>query len=142
MAFVAHRTGPPKAARRGGTAKAQRTAVADGAMAELAAAVDEVLLGLGEDITKVKNQTYTTYQRMQNCACLCPPKRGKLLVYLKADPAEVDLLAGFARGVAGLGHQGTGNLELTLQSERDLERAAEYVPASAPRRRTRPISRR
>ncbi|MBT2450373.1 hypothetical protein J7F03_25505 [Streptomyces sp. ISL-43] len=45
----------------------------------LAAAVDEALLGLGEDITKVKNQTPTAYQRMQNYACLCPPKRVKLL---------------------------------------------------------------
>ncbi|MBT2481584.1 hypothetical protein [Streptomyces sp. ISL-94] len=46
-------------------------------MAELDAAVDEVLLGLGEDITKVKNQTYTTYRRMQNYACRYPPKRVK-----------------------------------------------------------------
>lgn len=99
-------------------------------MAELAAAVDEALLGLGEDLTKVSKQTYTAYRRMQNYACLVPPKRAKLLVYLKADPAKVDLVPGLARDVTGLGHHGTGDLELTLQSERDLERAAGYFRVS------------
>lgn len=130
LASAAGRTAAPKAGRRRGTAKAQRTAVADGAMAELAAAVDEVPLGLGEDITKVSNQTYTAHQRLQNYACLCPPKKTKLLVHLKADPAKVDLAPGFARDVTGLGHHATGNLELTLQSERDLERAADYFRQS------------
>ncbi len=129
VASFAGRTGLPRAGLRRGTAKAQRTA-AGGSMAELAAAVDETLLGLGEDLTKVSNQTYTAYRRMQNYACLCPPKKAKLLVYLKADPAKVDLVLGFARDVTGLGHHGTGDLELTLQSERDLERAVEYFRQS------------
>ncbi|MFD6912317.1 DUF5655 domain-containing protein [Streptomyces virginiae] len=133
VASVAGRAAAPKAGSRSrsrGTAKAQRTATPAGAMAELAAAVDEVLLGLGEDLTKVSNQTYTAYRRMQNYACLVPPKKAKLLVYLKADPAKVDLVPGFARDVTGLGHHGTGDLELTLQSERDLERAAGYFRES------------
>lgn len=129
VASFAGRTGLPRAGRRLGTAKAQRTA-AGRSMAELAAAVDETLLGLGEDLTKVLNQTYTAYRRMQNYACLVPPKKAKLLVYLKADPMKVDLVPGFARDVTGLGHHGTGDLELTLQSERDLERAVEYFRQS------------
>ncbi|MFJ5546657.1 DUF5655 domain-containing protein [Streptomyces sp. NPDC093225] len=130
LASVAGRTAAPKAGRRRGTAKAQRTATADGAMAELAEAVDEALLGLGEDITKVENKTYTAYQRLRNYACLCPPQKAKVLVYLKADPATVDLVPGFARDVTSLGHHGTGDLELQLQSERDLERAADYFRLS------------
>ncbi|MCY0940273.1 endonuclease NucS domain-containing protein [Streptomyces antarcticus] len=131
VASFAGRAVAPKAGSRiRGTAKAQRTATESGVMAELAAAVDEALLGLGEDLTKVSNQTYTAYRRMQNYACLVPPKKAKLLVYLKADPATVDLVPGFARDVTGLGHHGTGDLELTLQSERDLERAADYFRQS------------
>ncbi|MGW1938913.1 DUF5655 domain-containing protein [Streptomyces goshikiensis] len=128
--FAGRRTAARAGSRTQGTAKAQRTATGAGAMVELAAAVDEVLLGLGEDLTKVSNQTYTAYRRMQNYACLVPPKKAKLLVYLKADPAEVDLVPGFARNVTGLGHHGTGDLELTLQTERDLERAADYLRQS------------
>lgn len=96
---------------------------ADGAMVEMAAAVDEVLLGLGDDITKVENRTYRAYQRLRNFACVCPPQKTKLLVYLRADPKEVDLVPGFARDVTGLGHHGTGDLEVQLRTDRDLERA-------------------
>ncbi|MCB5163664.1 endonuclease NucS [Streptomyces bambusae] len=120
---------PGRAAARKSGSRTRGTAKEE-AMAELAAAVDEVLLGFGDDLTKVSNQTYTAYRRMQNYACLVPPKKAKLLVYLKADPAAVDLVPGFARDVTGLGHHGTGDLELTLQTERDLERAADYFRQS------------
>ncbi|MCX5270084.1 DUF5655 domain-containing protein [Streptomyces virginiae] len=128
--FLGRATGVGVGSRNRATARTQRIAAGDGGMAELAMALDEVLLGLGEDLTKVTNQTYTAYRRMQNYACLVPPKKAKLLVYLKADPATVDLVPGFARDVTGLGHHGTGDLELTLQTERDLERAAGYFRES------------
>ncbi len=49
------------------------------------------------------------YQRPRNFACLCPPQRTKLLVYLKADRKQIDLVPGFTRDVTGLGHHGTGD---------------------------------
>ncbi|MFE9407455.1 endonuclease NucS domain-containing protein [Streptomyces sp. NPDC006704] len=102
----------------------------DGAMAELAAAVDEVLVGLGDGVTRVQRKQYRAYQRLRNFACVCPPQQTKLLVYLKADPKEVDLVAGFTRDVTGLGHHGTGDLELQLRTERDLERAQDLFRLS------------
>ncbi|MFB6509028.1 endonuclease NucS domain-containing protein [Streptomyces virginiae] len=117
----------PASPRRSGSRRAvsvgqRRTA----AMAELQAAVDEVLLGLGDGVIKVENKTYTAYQRLRNFACVCPPQREKVLVYLKTDPSSVDLVPGLTRDVTGIGHHGTGDLELQLRSERDLPRAAEY----------------
>ncbi|MCZ0973090.1 DUF5655 domain-containing protein [Streptomyces albulus] len=94
-----------------------------GALAELAEAADEVLLGLGDGITRVQRKQYAAYQRLRNFACVCPPQQTKLLVYLKADPKKVDLIPGFTRDVTGLGHHGTGDLEVQLRTERDLERA-------------------
>lgn len=71
-------------------------------MAELAHAVDEVLLGLGDDgVNRIQRKQYRAYQRLWNFACVCPPQRSKLLVYLKADPKEVDLVPGFTRDVTG-----------------------------------------
>ncbi|MCX0246566.1 DUF5655 domain-containing protein [Streptomyces drozdowiczii] len=131
VASAAGRRTASKVGRRRGTAKAQRSDRPDSAMEELAAAVDEVLLGFGEDITKVENQTYTAYQRLQNFACVCPRKT-KLLVYLKAGPAKVDLVPGFTRDVTGLGHHGTGNLEVQLHSEHDLACARELFTMSYP----------
>ena len=83
-----------------------------GAMAELAAAVDEVLVGLGDGVTRVQRKQYRAYQRLRNFACVIPPQQTKVLVYLKADPTAEDLAPGFTRDVTGLGHHGTGDLEV------------------------------
>ncbi|MEU3618037.1 DUF5655 domain-containing protein [Streptomyces sp. NPDC006872] len=112
------------------TSEGARVPKADGAMAELAAAVDEVLLGLGDGITRVQRKQYWAYQRLRNFACVCPPQQTKLLVYLKADPKQVSLVPGFTRDVTGLGHHGTGDLELQLRTERDLERAKDLLRLS------------
>lgn len=101
-----------------------------GAMAELAEAVDEVLLGVGDGVTRVQRKQYAAYQRLRNFACVCSPRQTKLLVYLKADPKGVDLVPGFTRDVTGLGHHGTGDLEVQLRTERDLERAQDLFRLS------------
>ncbi|EOY45741.1 Transporter [Streptomyces lividans 1326] len=100
------------------------------AMRELAGAVDEVLRGLGDGVNRVERKTYRAYQRLRNFACLCPPQRSKLLVYLKVDPKDVDLVPGFTRDVSGLGHHGTGDLEVQLRTPRDVERAQDLFRAS------------
>ncbi|MDO0916741.1 DUF5655 domain-containing protein [Streptomyces sp. DT2A-34] len=130
VASVTGQTPASRAVRRRRRVEAPRDRRADGAIVELAAAVDEVLLGLGDDITKVENRTYRAYQRLRNFACVCPPQKTKLLVYLKADPKEVDLVPGFTRDVTGLGHHGTGDLEVKLRTDRDLERAQDLFRLS------------
>ncbi|WP_424886516.1 DUF5655 domain-containing protein [Streptomyces sp. SAI-126] len=119
------------------TRRARRQAVTRAApgvqatsMAELANAVDEVLLGLGDGVNRVDRKQYWAYQRLRNFACLCPPQRSKVLVYLKVDPKKADLVPGFTRDVTGLGHHGTGDLEVQLRTERDVERAQELFRAS------------
>ncbi len=101
-----------------------------GAIAELAAAVDEVLVGLGDGVTRVQRKQYLAYQRLRNFACLIPPQQTKVLVYLKADPTAADLAPGLTRDVTGLGHHGTGDLEVQLRTERDLERAQDLFRLS------------
>lgn len=129
---VASVTGQSAAPRRGRRRGAGLPTVRrqDGAMTELAASVDEVLIGLGEGVTRIQRKQYAAYQRLRNFACVCQPQQTKLLVYLKADPKEVDLVPGFTRDVTGLGHHGTGDLELQLRTERDLERAQDLFRLS------------
>lgn len=129
VASVSGVTQAPRRVRRQAVARA--AADAQGAsLAELVKAVDEVLLGLGNGVNRVERKQYRAYQRLRNFACVCPPQRSKLLVYLKADPKEVDLVPGFTRDVSGLGHHGTGDLEVRLRTSRDLERAQELFRAS------------
>lgn len=129
---VASVSGGMQVARRARRrAVAQAAADVEGAsMVELAGAVDEALLGLGNGVTRVERKTYRAYQRLRNFACLCPPQRSKLLVYLKVDPTDVDLVPGFTRDVSGLGHHGTGDLEVQLRTPRDVERAQDLFRAS------------
>ncbi|MFD6989272.1 transporter [Streptomyces sp. NPDC059943] len=115
--------------RRQSVARAA-AAVQGASMAQLAETVDEALLGLGDGVNRVEHKQYRAYQRLRNFACLCPPQRHKLLVYLKADPKDVDLVPGFTRDVTGLGHHGTGDLEVQLRTPRDVERAQDLFRAS------------
>ncbi|WP_382465098.1 DUF5655 domain-containing protein [Streptomyces noursei] len=101
-----------------------------GALAELAEAVDEVLLGVGDGVTRVQRKQYVAYQRLCNFACVPPPQQTKLLIYLKANPKNVELIPGFTRNVTKVGHHGTGNLEVQLRTERDLERAQDLFRLS------------
>jgi predicted transport protein len=67
---------------------------------------------------------------LRNIACVGRAQRSEVLVYLRADPNEVDLVPGFTRDVTGLGHHGTGNLEVRLRTEKDLERTGELLRLS------------
>ncbi|MFD4117524.1 DUF5655 domain-containing protein [Streptomyces niveus] len=110
---------------------ARAAAVVQGtSMVELADTVDEALLGLGDGVNRVEHKQYRAYQRLRNFACLCPPQRSKVLVYLNVDPKDVDLVPGFTRDVSGLGHHGTGDLEVQLRTQRDVERAEDLFRAS------------
>ncbi|MCA1224127.1 DUF5655 domain-containing protein, partial [Streptomyces sp. 8L] len=119
----------PHRARRHSTARTAADAQGT-AMVALASAVDDVLLGLGDGVNRVERKTYRAYQRLRNFACVCPPQRSKLLVYLKVDPKGVDLVPGFTRDVSGLGHHGTGDLEVQLRMPRDVERAQDLFLTS------------
>ncbi|MFB7484645.1 DUF5655 domain-containing protein [Streptomyces anulatus] len=129
VASVSAGTQVARRARRQSTPRAAADVVGT-SMVELARAVDETLLGLGDGVNVVERKQYRAYQRLRNFACLCPPQRSKLLVYLKVDPKDVDLVPGFTRDVAGLGHHGTGDLEVQLRTPRDVERAQELFRAS------------
>jgi predicted transport protein len=79
--------------------------------------------GLGDDVQTATLKWYVAFKRIKNFACVQPHARdGVILVWVKADPLP-PLEPGFTRDVTEIGHAGTGNLEITLRSLADLERA-------------------
>ncbi|MFD3585391.1 DUF6308 family protein [Streptomyces sp. NPDC058683] len=118
----------PRRARRQAVARVA-AGVQGASMVEPANAVDEALLELGDGVNRVERKQYRAYQRLRNFACLCPPQRSKLLVYLKVDPQVVDLVPGLTRDVSGPGHHGTGDLEVQLRTPRDVEREQDLFRA-------------
>ncbi|ULH15488.1 DUF5655 domain-containing protein [Deinococcus sp. KNUC1210] len=71
---------------------------------------------------------YFAFRRLKNFVCVVPvPQKSALLLYLKLDLAVVDLEEGFSRDVSKIGHWATGDLELTIRNDKDLERAKPLI---------------
>lgn len=94
-------------------------------------AVRAYLLALGDDVQEKTLKFYFAFRRIKNFACVeVRPQTGKVLVYLKVNPDSVQLEDGFTRDVRKIGHFGTGDLEVTISSEADFERAKRLFEAS------------
>jgi predicted transport protein len=80
------------------------------------------LLALGDDVQMKELEHYVAFRRLKNFACV--KLRGKdLQVWTKLDPSSITLEEGFTRDVSQLGHAGTGDLEIRIQTASDFERA-------------------
>jgi len=84
--------------------------------------LDGFILSLGDDVQRKELKLYVAYKRLKNFATLVAQK-GRLLLYLHLDPSQLGTLPANARDVGQQGHWGTGDLELSLASEADLELA-------------------
>ncbi|MFB7972281.1 DUF5655 domain-containing protein [Streptomyces rubiginosohelvolus] len=71
---------------------------------------------------------YIAYRRLVNVASvLFRPKHQAILMYLRLDPDSVTLEESFTRDMRGIGHLGTGDLEVRLASAADLEKATPLI---------------
>ncbi|MBG0824887.1 DUF91 domain-containing protein [Planomonospora sp. ID91781] len=124
---------PPKT---GGTAPVQRTvteslAQAPQPLADLYGTLEAFIEGLGDDVTKKILKFYFAFRRIKNFACVeIHPRSQTILVYVKVDPAGVKLEDGFSRDVRNIGHYGTGDLELRIRAQADLEKALPLIQLS------------
>lgn len=97
----------------------------------LYAELKETLLALGEDVEEKTLKHYFAFRRLKNFACVeIHPQANKLVVYAKANLAVLTVEEGFTRNVGNIGHFGTGNLEITLSSPTDIERAISLLKNS------------
>ncbi|MFJ9679339.1 hypothetical protein ACIRP2_14885 [Streptomyces sp. NPDC101194] len=94
---------------------------------DLYAEVDDALTAWGEvEVASLRH--YIAYRRLVNVASVIfRPKHEAILVYLRLDPATVELEEGFTRDMRGIGHLGTGDLEVRVVSAADLEKAAPLI---------------
>ncbi|MEX2553684.1 MAG: DUF5655 domain-containing protein [Actinomycetota bacterium] len=98
---------------------------------DLYQALEDFTLALGDDVTRKPLKFYIAFRRIKNFACVeVHPQARKLLIYLKVNPDSVELVPGFSRDVRKIGHFGTGDLELTLTTPEDLERAKPLILSS------------
>jgi predicted transport protein len=94
-------------------------------------ALREFTLSLGDDVQMKTLKFYFAFTRLKNFACMeVHPKVGKVLVYLRLDPSTVQLVDGLTRDVRNVGHYGTGDLEVTVDSDEDVLFAKELIAMS------------
>ena len=106
-------------------------AALEGSLQDLYEALRAHVLALGDDIQEKQLKFYVAFKRLRNFACVeVHPNKATIVVYLKVDPTAVSIESGFTRDVRKIGHYGTGDLEVTLHSKQDLERAMTLLQQS------------
>jgi predicted transport protein len=123
----------PAQASSGGTSTSvsQYHDAAPPALKDLYDSVEQYLLNLGDDVTKIVNKNYYAFRRLKNFACIeIHPRTRRVVAYLKVDPSTITLEKDFTRDVRGIGHYGTGELEVTMASGDDVTRAQPLFQAS------------
>lgn len=94
-------------------------------------ALKAFLLALGDDVQMKTLKFYFAFKRIKNFACVeIRPQTGTLLAYVKVNPDTVPSAEGFLRDVRYIGHFGTGDLEITIDSDEALERAKPFLVQS------------
>ncbi len=98
---------------------------------DLYQAFEDFALALGDDVTRKALKLYFAFRRIKNFACVeVHPQAKKLVVFVKIDPDSIELEPGFTRDVRKIGHFGTGDLEITVTTPDDLERAKPLIVTS------------
>jgi predicted transport protein len=87
-------------------------------------AVVAFLTSIGDDVQLKELKNYVAFKRIKNFACVeVYPQARAVTAYLKVDPATAALEDGFTRDVRRIGHSGTGDLEVSMKSLHDFEKA-------------------
>jgi predicted transport protein len=95
-----------------------------GQLLDLYEALKTYVESLGDDVQVKTLKNYVAFRRIKNFACVeAHTSKGCLTVYTKVDPDTVSPEDGFTRDVRKIGHFGTGDLEITIRNQQDLERA-------------------
>ncbi|HEY8362329.1 MAG TPA: DUF5655 domain-containing protein [Tissierellaceae bacterium] len=104
---------------------------ADKELQDIYYSIRDFILSLGDDIQEKVLKYYIAFKKIRNFACVeIYPKSRTILMYLNINPDEVELKEGFTRDVRNIGHYGTGNLEVRINSKDDFERAKELIAKS------------
>lgn len=94
-------------------------------------AVKSFIEALGDDVQSKILKYYIAFKRIKNFACVeVHPQNKKILIYVKIDPDQIKIEEGFTRDVRTIGHFGTGDLEITMRSYEDLEKAKDLIQQS------------
>jgi len=114
------------AKKKGPVYGAEALATAQPEVRELFESLEGYVMSLGDDVQRKDLKLYIAFKRIRNFTTV-EVYKDKLLLHVHLNPDEVDLIEGFTRDVRNKGHWGTGDLEVSVRSKFDLERAKPLV---------------
>lgn len=85
------------------------------------------ILSLGDDITEKELKNYTAYRKIKNIICAETSYKDKIILRLRLDVNTFIFEEGFSRNTIGIGHWGTGDVELTIRNSNDFEKAKPFI---------------
>lgn len=88
--------------------------------------IRDYILSLGDDISENQLKLYVAFKKVKNIACV-EMYQSKIIMHMAIDPKTVDLQKGFTRDMTNTGHYGTGNLQVTVKSMQDFEKAKSII---------------
>ncbi len=101
----------------------------NGTVLELFNTVRDYIISLDSSIEETPKKSYIAYKTSQNFVCLQTFKN-RLRLYLKLNPEQINPMPEQARDVRNIGHDGTGDFELTIKHLTDFEETKQLINES------------
>lgn len=92
----------------------------------LYASLCDYIESLGDDLVANQLKYYLAYKKVQNIFCIEIYNK-QIILRLKLDPDSVEIEDGFTRDMRGTGHYGTGDLEVSIKTEKDFQKAKALI---------------
>jgi Uncharacterized conserved protein len=88
--------------------------------------IKNYIMSLGDDITENQLKLYAAFKKIKNFACV-EIYQSIILIHLKLDPSDIELIKGFTRDMRNIGHYGTGDLQIMIKTIEDFEKAKSLI---------------
>jgi predicted transport protein len=88
----------------------------------------DYILSIDGTVEETPKKFYVSYKVSQNFVCV-ETRKSKIILFLKINPKEINIPTN-GRDVTNIGHYGTGNLEITINSIEEMEKSKEYIKAA------------
>ncbi|MCK4608086.1 MAG: hypothetical protein KAT71_01280 [Gammaproteobacteria bacterium] len=92
----------------------------------LVSSLREYILSLDESVEEVPKKRYIAYKLSQNFTCM-EIKKTKIMLWLKIDIATLNNIPTNCRDMRNTGHLGTGDFQMSLTTEEDVEVAKNFI---------------
>lgn len=113
------KTGPDKS-------YAEMLTIIPESLRQVLTSLEDYTMSLGDDVQRKELRLYIAFKRIKNFATVVLQK-SRIILYLHVEPKQIIASLPTARDVSSIGHWGTGNIEIPLNSIQDLDAVKPFI---------------